>query len=205
MSRTLALNFVRLSDGSLSLTAMFVVNKMANNKYFPQTAAQVNEISKLLDAFKAAVANASTGDRAKAATKNELRAQLIAAMQQLGRYVILEAQGSELLLLRSGFPLTKKSRRTGLGAVDDFKVLPGQESGEIILQVKRITGAKSYVYQYTPVPVTSQSNWQTVYGTTCKTVLRGLTPGVQYGFRMGGVGARQQVVYTEVIVRYVWH
>lgn len=205
MSRTLSLNFARLSDPNLeALSRVVLYNMSSNSELFPLAEDMVKELQPVFERFKQAFVDAYGSGRVKAFDKNLIRQQLIGILKQLGLYVMLEAKGDEFMLLSSGFPLAKRGGQSWLGAPQNFRVLPGEKSGEIILQTKRVSSARSYTYQYTQAPLTPASVWQTEHGTTCKTVLRGLQPGVQYCFRVGAVGSKQQVQYTDVIVRYVW-
>ena len=71
------------------------------------------------------------------------------------------------------------------------------------MQVKRVLGAKTYMYQYTRDPLTEDSQWETVYSTQCKKVITNLPLGVKYLFRMAAIGPRDQIVYTGILNRYI--
>src|SRR5262245_9019032 len=173
MNRTLALNFRRLADADLATMAGIIVFKMNKSEYFPDTRVMVMTLKEMTDEFWVALSQAGSRDIIKAAAKNKVREQLIEIMRNLGMIVMKEAKGRMTLLLSSGFPLVKKGGITRLAPPTGFKVGAGEKSGEILLQMNRVIGAKSYIYQYTPFPQTPQSVWETVHGTRCKTVLKG--------------------------------
>lgn len=202
---TLTLNFKRLADAELAKQAGMIGEGMNNNEYFPWAQPIAQNLKIMTDEYWKAISDAGTRDIVKAAFKNQYRERLIDIMRSLGMRVMMEAKGQDTQLLSSGFPVAKRGGLVNLVPPTVFRVYPGEASGEIILQINRVIGAKSYIYQYTPFPLTPQSVWETVHGTRCKVVLTGLTPGVQYCFRMGAIGARKQVVYSQVIIRYVWH
>jgi hypothetical protein len=118
-----------------------------------------------------------TGIMEKVAIKNDLRNLLIGALKQLGQHVALVAKGNVALLLSSGFPLTKSKGETVLSEPQDFKVSAGRNYGEVILKIKRVPGTKSYLYQYTPDPITEASVWKSIIGTRCKKTIKDLPLG----------------------------
>jgi hypothetical protein len=59
------------------------------------------------------------------------------------------------------------------------------------------------MYQYTRGPVDNETKWETINSTKRKIVLKELPLGVQFFFRMAAIGARNQVVYTDVLTRYI--
>jgi hypothetical protein len=61
----------------------------------------------------------------------------------------------------------------------------------------------TYTYQYTPDPLTKESDWQIIYGTRCKKVIKDLPLGTKWRFRMGVIGPRNQMIYTEPLARYI--
>ena len=124
-------------------------------------------------------------------------------MKILGEYVILASQGEETKLISSGFPLTQPGGETVLTKPQRFRISPGRNYGEIIMQVKRVPGAKSYMYQYTSDPLTKDSVWESIGSTRCKAVIKGLPLGQKIWFRMAAIGPNGQVVYTEPVWRYI--
>ncbi|MFL5745526.1 MAG: hypothetical protein ACJ751_12725 [Niastella sp.] len=71
------------------------------------------------------------------------------------------------------------------------------------MQISRVKGARSYLYQWTPNPVTSESIWQSIPGTRCKKTIKSLPLGVNYAFRMVAIGSRNQLLYTNILSRYI--
>jgi hypothetical protein len=66
-----------------------------------------------------------------------------------------------------------------------------------------VKGAKAYMFQYARDPLTDESQWETVTSTQRKKVIANLPLGVKFLFRMAAIGARNQVVYTNVLGRHV--
>lgn len=203
MKKPLVLNFKPIPDPQFQLIVTNVVAKMAGNKYFPDAGPMVNEMSELIKEFRHAMAEAHTRDIYKVEIKNRIKLRLIEKMKQLGEHVINVAKGSQLILISSGFHLAKHNGQAILTTPTGFKIMPGRNNGEIIMQLNRVLGAKTYLYQYTPHPVTEDSTWQIIYCTRCKKTLKNLPLGENFWFRMAAIGAHDQIVYTELLNRYI--
>jgi hypothetical protein len=203
MKKKLSLSFKDYRDEDLNVAAIIIVSKMTGNENFPDAVPLVNELTDLSRRYLDAMSAASLRDMEKVAIKNQLRGHLIRALKQLGLYVTLVAKGNNLLLLSSGFPLTKPKGETVLSEPQEFKVSAGRYYGEVILKVKRVPGAKSYLYQYTPDPLTEASVWKSVIGTRCKITIKDLPLGQKIWFQMAAIGPNEQVVYTAPVWRYI--
>jgi hypothetical protein len=203
MKKPLLLNLTPYSDVKLETLASRVVTSMTGNEYFPDAQDLVKEAALLTDQFFQANAETSTRDLLKIAVKNDIKARLIKKLKVLGGYVISKANGSETILLNSGFTLATHNGDGKLHAPTRFTIKPGK-SGEIIMKIKRVTGAKAYMYQYTSDdPFNTESKWQTIYETKIKTVIKDLPLGVQFWFRVAAIGRGGVVVYTEPLSRYI--
>jgi hypothetical protein len=204
--KPLLLNFTPYSDANFQTLAYRVVTSMTANENFPDAHDAVHNLERVADQYSKALADAGTGDRVKISFKNDVKALLIIQMRALGEYVISKANGSETALLTSGFPIPTNNGTEKLQRPDRFIVLPGK-NGEIILKIKRVTGVKAYVYQYTTndpyANAHTESHWQSVYETKSKTTIKDLPLGVQFWFRVGAIGRGGEIVYTFAISRYI--
>jgi hypothetical protein len=203
MKRKINLNFKDINDPDLNMLAFRVAERMTNNEYFPDPGFLVIELNELCPQFNKAVAHVGSRDMEKIAHKNNLRTLLIKKLKEVGDFVIKEAKGAELPLISSGFPLIKPVDEIILGSPEDFKIMPGPKPGEIIMKVGRVKGARSYLYQWTPAPLTNESVWESIADTRCKKVISKLPLGVNYFFRMAAIGSRNQIIYTKPLSRYV--
>jgi hypothetical protein len=203
MKRKINLNFKDIHDSDLNMVAHRVAEKMKDNEYFPDPGFLVIELNELCPQFNKAVAHVGSRDMEKIAHKNNLRGLLIKKLKEVGDFVIKEAKGAELPLISSGFPLIKPVDEIILGSPEDFKIMPGPKPGEIIMKVNRVKGARSYLYQWTPAPLTNESVWESIADTRCKKVISKLPLGVNYFFRMAAIGSRNQIIYTKPLSRYV--
>ena len=203
MKKKLLLNFKETRDADLALLGNAVSIKMTNNERFPDPGMLIIELHELSKQFQHALSEALSRDVEKIAVKNSIRVLLIKKLKQVGEFVITESNGVEVHLLSSGFDLYKPVAEVVIKAPTNFRIKPGPNPGEIIMQVKRVKGARSYLYQWTPFPVTADSIWQSIPDTCCKKTITKLPLGVNYAFRMAAVGSRNQLLYTNILSRYI--
>jgi hypothetical protein len=209
MNRKLSLNFRKPGDTDLYGMAIRVVGKLTDNEHFPDAGPLLPPIQTTATQFLQAVNNAKLGDTYHILIRNELKEKLIAQLRELGEWVekrsddLDKTNGIESVLASSGFDQAKPPREIELKTPEDFCILPGKKNGEIIMQVKRVKGAKAYLFQYARDPLTDESQWETVTSTQRKKVIANLPLGIKFLFRMAAIGARNQVVYTDVLGRHV--
>lgn len=203
MKKKLTLSFRKFKDPDLFNMAMLICQNLTDNEYFPEIEPMVTPIRETAEQFRSAITQAFMGDILKINIKNDYREKLIPLLRELGEYVEKKANGVDTVLFSSGFLMTKSREDVELQQPTEFRIQPGKNNGEIIMQVKRVLGAKTYMYQYTRDPLTENSQWETVYSTQCKKVITNLPLGVNFLFRMAAIGARDQIVYTRILNRYI--
>jgi hypothetical protein len=205
MKKKLSLNFKETTDSDLAQQALTVAEWMTGNEHFPDPDMLIIELREIGNQFFKAVADAKSRDLEKIAYKNKLRILAIKRLKQVGEFVLTHSAGSksELPLITSGFTLIKPVDEIILKSPEDFKIMPGPKPGEMILKVSRVRGARSYLYQWTPAPLTNESVWESIADTRCKKVISKLPLGVNYFFRMAAIGSRNQIIYTKPLSRYV--
>jgi hypothetical protein len=205
MKIKLALNFKETNDGDLSNIAFSVVQHMDGNEYFPDPGMLIIELRETSNQFLNAMSEACRKDLLKVAIKNNVRVVLIKKLKEVGEFVKIESKESEGALLSSGFPVFRPKDEITLKTptAADFIIKPGPNPGEIVMQLGRVKGARSYMYQWTPAPDNPKSVWESALDTRSKRVISDLPLGINYCFRMAAIGAHKQIVYTEVKSRYI--
>src|SRR5690606_8887456 len=106
--------------------------------------------------------NAAISSRARVdiILKNDARAALLALMRLLS--VNIESLSGEDLskMASSGFLLSSQGGTVPpIDVPTDFKIKPGKNLGEIILSIKKLSNAISYIFEYTIGAVTADSKW----------------------------------------------
>ena len=152
----------------------------------------------------AALSAAQEGGKTNVATKNARKQELIDLLIQLGNYVMLTANGDEVMLTSSGFPLTKERQPLPpLVQPEIVKLENGINSGELNVIITSVPGARTYVYQYTQDPLTDNSNWASNNSTLVKFSFNNLEAGKKYWCRVAAYGRNEQVVYSNAVSRIV--
>jgi hypothetical protein len=203
MGKKLALSFRKYNEPDLNAIAWDVTHAMAENGDFPDLQPLLPPIRETAEQFQVAMTAARLGDSLKIMIKNDLKEKLISLLRELGELVEKRSNGDDVLLVRSGFVLTKPLKEVTLQKPEDFIVLPGKINGQIILQIKRVKGAKAYMYQYTRDPLTDNSRWESITSTQRKIVISDLPLGVKFLFQVVVIGSRNQAAYSEILGRFI--
>jgi hypothetical protein len=181
----------KYSDKELSVAASTVSTKLSDNVNFPtlkEVAAQIEEKTTTLDTF---LSQMSDGNKEITAQKNAVRAELEKLLRSTALKVEDLSEGDEVKLLSSGFALNK-SRQNPVGTlaqVQNVKAKLGTYSGSLDLSWDIVEHAVSYEVRYTPSPRVASSVFQISTCTRRKTLLEGLTVGLQYVIQVAAVGA----------------
>lgn len=194
-------SFMRLTQTKLLQKAQMILQSMTGNPNFPTPTPPLTDLSAANAAFATALANPKSASNT--ALKKQLRASLIALLNQLALYVQMNCNNDEIIALSSGYSIGKTKQPFGvLAKAENFKATP-LHNGAIKLSNKKIAGADSYIYEYTTAPVTETSTWTTVNSTKAKTVISNLTSGTCYAVRVAGIGANPTIVYSDIITSFV--
>jgi hypothetical protein len=124
-------------------------------------------------------------------------------LQKLANYVESASDGDETKIQSAGMNLRAKPQPIGdiqqpLGLV----ATAGDKEGEIDLSWDRVRGARSYVVEQCPDPI-SASNWKNAAIPTKSSVsISGLTSGTKYWFRVAGIGATGQGPWSDPATKY---
>lgn len=203
MKKKLALNFKETKDAALYGIATGVTYRMTENNYFPDPGMLIIELGEITTQFLQAMTDASNKDRVKIAIKNSLKALLVKKLKEVGEFVKIESKGDETAMLSSGFPIFTPKEEIILKKPTNFKIQPGRGPGEIIMKINRVNGAKTYLYEWTPTPITRESIWQSIPDTRCKKKITKLPLGKEFAFRMAAIGSHNQLQYTIILTRYI--
>lgn len=196
-------SYNKLRDDDLDTKSQVIINKMTDNKNFPEPSPKLEEVAKVRAAYVSALTAKQSGDKETTALKNETRTALEEQLSALAMYVQLNCKNNEVIALSSGFDLQKPRAPIGqLLAPTDFKVTNGAAPGTFVLNAKKVVGAKSYIFEYTAIPVTDASVWVAQSGSSKTITLEGLTSGQQYAFRMAAIGTDPSILYSDILMRF---
>jgi hypothetical protein len=157
MKRILISSFMYCRDGELIKITRRILDSIKQNAQFPNAGSLVELIVKALEEYIAALSAAGGRDRVLASIKDDKKAILQQLLKELAYYVSQTAKGDKTLLLASGFEINADK-------IASQKMAPKLQvelsiAGQVTIGISRVPGAKVYVHQYTPDPLTPQSVW----------------------------------------------
>jgi hypothetical protein len=191
------------SDGNLVKLGLRIAQNMKGNANFPNPTPAQAAIETACQDFQSALNLAGRNDRTLSSAKNDKKAALIGLLDDLAKYVTSVANGDKTILLSSGFDITGiKGNQQGLQPIDTLVVEVGP-TGEAITRVKKVTGARAYVHEYTPDPITPNSVWTSETITDRENTFTNLQSVVKYWFRVTAVGLNKQKVTSPLVARVV--
>lgn len=192
--------FDNVSDAKLSQTASFIITKMTNNPNFVTPDPSLAEQQTALNEFDASVDAALTRDSDAVNTKKEKREALVNLLHLLTYYVLYTSQGNRAIAETSGLKFAKDpAPAADLTKPTNLKVVNSNQSGAMHVSIDAVKGGQAYMHQYTDDA--TLTNWNTHTCTKRKCTIEGLTPGKLYYWRVGVVGPKDQVLYSDVISR----
>ena len=200
--RKVVKTFKQLADAKLFTFAQNVTTSMANAvAVFPTPVPMLADINTALGNYVELLQLAADRSKAQVVLKNQAKQALLVLLSQLADYVNLAGQGDEGVLVQSGFDLNKVPQPVSLKAPTRVVVLDGGNSGELVLKFKSVTGASSYLFQYTTDTLLADTSWVSIASTTTSYTFSGLTKGATYYCRAVAVGSNQQLMNSIVVNR----
>lgn len=197
------LNFASYTDGGLESKANTIIVSMTGNDDFPAPVPELAIVSTALESYSEALAAAASGNRADVAIKNTKRQELTLLLRSLATYVTYTAADDRSKLLTSGFDISKEPAPIIITKPENIQVTNGLNPGELQLSVRRVKGATSYMHEYILHENVATDNWLTSTSTSAKYTFDNLQAGKQYICRVGAVGTKGQLVYSDQVSRIV--
>ena len=191
--------FERLPDSKLLEKANFVHQSMSGNTNFPTPNPSMTELAAAITQFNDAVMAAGNGDRMQVALKNEKRNNLVNILHLSGYYVLYTSAGDRTKAQTSGFTLAKEPTGIAITKPANLKVQYSDQSGELLVSVKKVTGAAAYMHQYSSDPLLKEESWKSMTSTAAKCIIPGLTPGLTYYLRVAAIGAKDQLKFSDIV------
>ena len=196
-------NSPRLSDSNLESLAWAVAAAMTGNNNFPEPQPSLATLNDSINAYSDALALAKSRDKVKVAIKNNLREVLLLTLGKMANYCVLAADGDRAKLVSSGFPLNAETvALKTMSAPVNFTVQAGINSGEAIVSIDRIPIARAYLLLYKPASPENEA-WLHLTNSQPRFILSGLTALAPYQYKIGAIGTRGQITYTDTITKAV--
>lgn len=194
--------YKRESDNDLVGSIHRILGKMENNPVYPNPPAVLGEIKAELPDFITAITRASGGDEEFMSGKKDLRTSILIKLGILADYVTLTCGGDRTKLLSSGFELNRARGEKSLSTIKELKVT-AERTGEANTRVKKVAGAKAYIHQYTPDPLTEESVWVSKFVTDARYTFTGLKSKEKYLFQVIAIGLNGQETASPAVSRVI--
>ena len=185
--------FGSLDSNTLANTAHKVAQGVGGNPvYFPNPPIDPNALDASGNTLTEAVIAAMDGGKTAKAVVKKQRKLIIQDLNLLAVFVQNVSNDDPVILAKSGFTPkpTGKSAPQPV-AVPVFRSIDfGANSGQIVLIVKAVAGARSYFIRYAVMNDTTPGPWTTITAVTIQKpiTLSGLTPKTTYGFQVQALG-----------------
>jgi len=142
--------FVRMRDEKLLILANVVYLRMKNNSFFIDPNPSIEELDRVRSNFEKKLARArSRKSPYDAAVKNAARKELKTVLRGLANFVNEIASGSLLILLSSGFDITRfRKRIPSPDRVDGLRVKDGRKAGQMVFTFQSQPSVRLYEYRY---------------------------------------------------------
>lgn len=199
MKQALTTDFVPYNDADFLAFARNVVFNMRNNPHFTDPVPPLDTIGELVNEFNDSLPDASMKNKVDISVKNTLRKQLEHQLGRLAFYVMYVADDDEVILISSGYNLTKKRAGNNLGEAGTPTLTSGISSGEIVSMIRAVKCAKYYLFEITRGDLTNESIWETHSCSRRKYTFTNLTPGQKYWVRIAVLGTGKQKVYSNPV------
>ena len=200
MNRITPINKLHQSD--LVVISRRIVEKMEDNVFFHPPHPALGNLKKVIPDLDSALVNARGGDKEMKAIKNKQRDIVLELLEELAEYVTKICKGDLIQLLSSGFDVT--TEEPGILPVS-IKILTVKlgPPGEVTTKVRKVSGARAYVHEYTAEEPTYDTNWYHQPSGLCTHTFKGLTSAMRSWFRVIAIGSGVQLAYSPVVTMVV--
>jgi hypothetical protein len=196
--------FEGLPDPVFETKAGTIHDSMAEHAdVYPNPVPSMAQILQELQAYSASLIAAQSKSKNAVAAKVDARRTLTLSLIQLSNYVSTTANGDRTKLIQSGFDLAKPGESIVIKKPEIITLSDGKNAGEIVVKVPAVKGAKAYCAQYTPDPLTAESEWIQFMTSSSKYTFKNLPTATKIWCRMCVIGPNGQQVYSDAVCRVV--
>lgn len=179
-----------------------VFGKTKASSNFSDAPEALTELEKTLPEYQDVHSKANKGDDETRYKLKALRAKTIGLLAALGEYVTSKANGDPIILASSGFELNKARGTKSMKAIEKLNVTIDKPN-EAITEVKKVTGAKVYIHQYTADPLTSESVWVNKVTIGASYTFTGLASKEKYWFQVIAVGVNDVQTASPLVSKVI--
>ena len=180
-----------------------VSDSLKGNAKFPEAEPKRTKLEEKCNELRRSISTAGRKDRTLSSAKNDIKGEVVSILDELADYVTTTSNGDKTMLLSSGFDITgDKDLSQALQPIEKLVVVSDQP-GQATIRVKRVAGARSYVHQYTPDPLSPDSVWVSETSTGREHTFSHLKSVSRYWFRVIAIGKGNQTVHSPLVARVV--
>ena len=185
--------FSTLNDANLVVQADAVIAGMTNNAAYPNPPIAIATFSTGVTTYSNAIAAALDGGKNAKAVREKQKKLVVADLRQLAMYVESNCNDDMPTFTSSGFVAKSKPSPSAPVTAPVIKSVDyGTNSGQILVSIKSVSGAKSYNLRYASIGQGGTPGTWTIVniGSIKKAITVGsLTPGTTYAFQAQALGA----------------
>ena len=175
----------RVADGIVApMLDSSLKGLLANAGIYTKPPIDLTTYGNAITAYEGSTPAALDGSKTAVAQKDKLKEAAIRMYTQLAHYVELNCNDDMATFLLSGFQAKATAKTFTPPATDSIrKIKHGPNTGQLIVTLLAVKGAKNYVLRYGVNPL---STWTDLVVTSVRpaTTISGLTPGTLYAFRV---------------------
>jgi hypothetical protein len=180
---------MRMADGVVApMLDSSLKGLLANAAIYTKTPIDLTAYGNAITAYKDSIPAALDGSKTAVAQKNKLKEAAIRMYTQLAHYVEANCNDDMATFLLSGFQAKPTTKTSTPPASDSIrKIEHGANTGQLVVTLMAVKGAKSYVLRYGVNPLSgTPGTWTDFVITSVRpaTTISGLTPGTVYAFRV---------------------
>ena len=201
-----SLAFTKVSAGEVLARANAVFDGVYNAKdAFTTPPIDPATLKAQINALSAGMTAALDGGKKAIAEREHQKEVVIKSLRQLGHYVEENCKDNMPTFLKSGFQPVSTTRTPATPLSEKIrKIVPGKNSGEMLVTIVDDQNALSYQLRRAPVvPAGTAPNWteQPVGRTRPPALVTGLTPGTAYAFQVRAVTNTGYTDWSESVTR----
>ena len=193
--------FTNLSDPKLLKKSSSIQDGISTAPFFKDPPVAMPDLLSPITAFQEGMGMAGSKSTDSIAAKNAARALLISALMNNGNYVTLVANNNVSIIRASRYEVSTRQPAQPLAKPQNIKAEEGINLGQIITSVDAVKGAKAYSHEYKALPAAEDAPWTVANCTHSKCTIKGLTRQTEYIFRVGAIGTREQITYSDTVTR----
>jgi len=202
------LNYAAATDKDVAAQAVAVVDGLTNNPDFTNAPVDPAVFKRGVETYASAIAAALVDGGKKAIVDRRKHREVVVKMlRQLGHWVEANCKDDLSILKSSGFQPVSTTRTPVQplpGPTTIARVDHGPNSGELLVKVKPLPKALSYMLRYAAIGADGkQGPWTELMplSNSRSFSVKGLTPGTNYAFQVRALGRLGYTDWSDTVTR----